>query len=325
MRIDTKLNALQKVTQDGQFIIKHEYILNNQRVKIDDWGNVIIALQVLQEVDWIGDDGYRQLLDDYLEHRAEADTLELPSGEFEVLHQAVQRYNPGLEIILNTLRAHSVPNSGNTIWVEIKSATDPAELAEIVKDIERTLDIAGQVDSSFRFVGVAQGSDWLGFMPNSDLTGLALNYCIGLAGAITLELIKASGHVMTAMARRSLRKSGDENPAQEDVDKELRDIKKETRDLMVEEGVQKFTERLAEFGYPKQVQNTATEAMKKATVSIQEMADENRAIFNASESGKNINIYIDGSNNQITFQNPPEMPKHPEALASADSESDGEG
>ena len=236
MRIDTKLNALQKVTQDGQFIIKHEYILNNQRVKIDDWGNVIIALQVLQEVDWIGDDGYRQLLDDYLEHRAEADTLELPSGEFEVLHQAVQRYNSGLEIILNTLRAHSVPNSGNTIWVEIKSATDPAELAEIVKDIERTLDIAGQVDRSFRFVGVAQGSDWLGFIPNSELTGIALNYCIGLAATVTVELAKASGHAMTAMARRSLRKSGDDSPSQEDVDTELKGLKEETRDLMIEEG-----------------------------------------------------------------------------------------
>ena len=321
MRIDTKLRALEHVAENGAFKLEAEHILNNQYVKIQNWNNVCIALQVLGEVDWMGNDHQRQLLDDYLENRGEGDTLELPSGEFNELQEAVQRYNSGLGIILNTLSAHAVSTSPDTIWVEIRSASDPGELADLVSEIERALNIAGQVDASFKFAGVAQGSDWLGFIPNSELAGIALNYCIGLAASISAELLKVSGPVMTAFARRDLRRSEDESPSQESVSERLKEIKEEATDLMIEEGVEKFTERLATSNYSEEVQNQISVAMKTTTAAVRKMGEADQAVFEMSESGKQIVIEISGSNNQITIQNFPELPRHQEALPSAESDS----
>ena len=56
MRIDTKLNALMLVTQPGEFTLDSESILGDQRVKINNWKDVCIALRVLQEVNWLPDD-----------------------------------------------------------------------------------------------------------------------------------------------------------------------------------------------------------------------------------------------------------------------------
>jgi hypothetical protein len=321
MRIDTKLNALQSVTENGQFTLEHEYILNNQYVKIQNWSDVCTALRVLREVDWMGDDSNRQLLDDYLENRGEGDTLEVPNGEFQSLQQAVQRYDHGLDIILNTLRAHAVSTSEDTIWVEIRSASDPAELADIVQQIRRALNIAGQTGAPFRFAGVAQGSDWLGFIPNSELVGIALNYCISLAASISAELLRVSGPVMVTLARRDLRRSEDDSPSQAAVNARLREIKEEAAELMTEEGVQKFIERLATSNYSREDQNQIAAAMRATTASIQKMAETDTARFEVSEEGKEILIEIHGDNNQITIQNFPEIPRRSEALPSAESDS----
>ncbi len=325
MRIDTKLNALERVTVNGTFTLEVEHILNNQYVKIQNWDDVCTALRVLREIDWIGDDQQRRLLDDYLENRGEGDTLEVPNGEFQALQQAVRRYNPGLPIILITLKAHAISSSSDTVWVEIKSASNPTELAELIREIERALNIAAQVEGPFRFVGVAQGSDWLGFVTNSDLTGVALNYCIGLVASISIELLKVSGPVMTAFAKLDLSRSGDDSPSPEDVNERLSDIKKEATDLMIKDGVQKFTERLANAQYPEEIQNQVGAAMEATAVAIQKMAEANQAVFEMSESGRKIVIEIHGDNNQITIQNFPEIPRHPEALPPADSESNGSG
>ena len=62
MRIDTKLNALMLVTQPGEFTLDSESILGDQRVKINNWKDVCIALRILQDVNWLPDDQHNQLL-----------------------------------------------------------------------------------------------------------------------------------------------------------------------------------------------------------------------------------------------------------------------
>ena len=141
MRIDTKLNALQRVMRNDTFILEAEGILNNQYVKVQNWSNVCVALQVLTDIDWLPYDQYKKLLDDYLENRGDSDTLEVPADEYHILEQAVKRYNPGLPIVVNTLRAHAVSASEDTIWVEIASASDPTELADIMREIEKALNV----------------------------------------------------------------------------------------------------------------------------------------------------------------------------------------
>ena len=107
MRFDVKLNALQRVIDNDQFILTFEEILNNQYVKIQKWNDVCTALRVLREVDWLPEDSNSRLLDDYLENRGEGDSIEVPAPEFQALHEASQRYNSGLPVVMNILRTQA--------------------------------------------------------------------------------------------------------------------------------------------------------------------------------------------------------------------------
>ena len=321
MRIDNKLDALQKVTRGDRFTFQAERILNNQYVKIQNWESICTAVRVLREIDWLPDDQQSRLLDDYLENRGDLAAIEVPAGEFQALEQALSRYNPGLPVVINTLQAHARSTSPETIWVEIRSASNPTELAEITKEIERALNIAGQVDTSFRFVGVAQGSDWLGFLPGSELAGAALNYCISLAASLTSELMKVTGPTLNAFAKVSLR--GDnraEEPTQDEIDERIKEITETVMEDIINEGIEQFIKRLDSLQYPPETQNQARAAMRASTNAIRGLGEDNRAVFEVSESGKDIIIEVNGDNNNITVQNFPEIPANREALPPADSD-----
>ncbi len=320
MRIDTKLRALERVSQNNVFTFEAEPILNQQHMKVQNWDDVCIALRVLRDIDWLREDSQSRLLDDYLEHRAGGETIELPMGDFRPLEEAAQRYNNGLPIVVNALRSHAVSSSSETIWVEIKSAPDPSALASITGDIERALNIAGQADASFSFVGVAQGSDWFGFLPNSDLAGTVLNYCINLAATVSVELMKISGPALKAVARISIdNENRDVAPTQEEIDEQIRVVKVKTAEVMIEDGVNVFSDHLENAQFPPAIRNQVGATIKATTKTIKEMAESNRAIFEPSESGKSIVVEIHGSNNQITIQNFPEIAPRREALPPAES------
>ncbi len=319
MRIDTKLRALQRVSQNNEFTFEAEPILNQQYVKVQNWDDVCVALRVLRDIEWLGEDSQSQLLDEYLENRAGGDSIELPMGDYQTLEQAARRYDGGLSILVNALRAHAVSPSPETIWVEIKSAPDPSELASIVSEVERALNIAGQADASFKFAGVAQGSDWLGFLPNSELAGAVLNYCINLAATISIELLKISGPALKAMARISFdNENRDAEPTQEELDEQIRIVKDKTVEVMIEDGVEVFSDHLERAQFSPDVRNQAGAAIRATTKTIKDMAESDRAVFEPSESGKNIIVEIHGSNNQITIQNFPAIAPRREALPPAE-------
>ena len=321
MRIDTKLRTLQRVSQNNAFTFEAEPILNRQYIKIQNWNDVCIALQILRDIDWLREDDQSRLLDEYLENRAGGDIIELPMGDFHTLQQATRRYDGGLQIVVNALKAHAVSSSSETIWVEIKSASDPSELASITKEIERALNIAGQADASFKFAGVAQGSDWLGFLPNSELAGAVLNYCINLAATISVELMKVSGPALKAVVRVTIdNENRDVEPTQEEIDKQIRVIKDKTAEVMIEDGVKVFSDHLENAQFAPDVRNQVGATIKATTKTIQAMAESNRAVFEPSESGKMIVVEIHGSNNQITIQNFPEIAPSREALPPAESD-----
>ena len=322
MRIDTKLNALVRVAKPGEFTLNSEAILGNQRIKINNWKDVCIALRVLQEVNWLPDDQHNQLLVDYLENRGDLEVIELSHQELQMLEQAVHRYDTGLPVVINTLKAHARATSSDTIWIELKSVSDPAELSSITTEIERALNIAGQAGSSFRFAGVAQGSDWLGFIPGSVLAGVALNYCISLAATVTVELLKVAGPVVNAVAKLTLDdEDRDGEPTQEEIDERIKAIKDRAADVIIDDAVRTFIEHLENAEYPPEVRNQVGVAVRATTKTIREMAESNRAVFETSESGKNIVIQVHGDNNQITVQNFPELPNsHQEALPPGETE-----
>ena len=315
MRIDAKLHALQRVTGSGQFVLDYERILNNQYVKIQRWDDVCTALRVLREVDWLQEDSHSKLVDDYLENRGGGDSIEVPTPEFQTLVQATQRYNEGLPIVMKILQTQSRSTSTETFWVEIRSASDPNELAEVTRDIRRVLDMAGQTGSSFRFVGVAQGSDWLGFVPTSELTSIALAYCISLAAAASYELMKVAGPFVVAIVRRNIAESGeDEEPTQEEISERIELLKDDTRDIIIDEGVKTFVEYLENANYSPEIRNEVGNAIRAATKAIQDLGESDRAVFELSESQKDIVVQIHGDHNQVTVQNFPQIPPPIEAL-----------
>ena len=321
MRVDTQLNALQRVIVNGEIDLTFDLIQRDQYIRIFEWDKLCNALRVLREVDWLPEDSHSKLLDDYLEKRGDGDSIDVPTSEFDELYAASQRYNSGLPVVMKILQIQARSTSTDTVWVEIRSASDPKELAEVTRDIQRVLDIAGQTGSSFRFAGVAQGSDWLGFVPGSVLTGIALTYCISLAAAASCELMKVAGPFFVAMVRRSMAESGtDGEPTQQAINERIKLLKEDTRDIIIDEGVETFVEYLKDADYPPDVRNQVGNAVKAATKAIQDLGEADRAVFEASESQKNIVVEIHGDHNQVTVQNFPQIPRHREALPPGESE-----
>ena len=318
MRIDTKLNALELVAKNGVFSFDTERIMNDQHVKILNWGDARVALQVLQDIEFLPNDRNSQLIGDYLENRGESDVLEVPLQHFQALQQAVQRYNNALNIVISTLRAHTVSSSPETIWVEVTSASNPSELANITREIERALKIAGQAGASFRFVGVAQGSDWFGFMTESPLAGIALNYCINLAASISMELMKVTGPVLHAFV--TLDDDSEEGPRQEDIDSRIASIKDRVTDVMIDQGVEQFVEHLKNARYQPESRNQVGASIRATTKTIKHMAESDQARFEVSESGKGIVVGIFGNNNQVTIQQFPNIPAQKDALPPGENE-----
>lgn len=314
MRIETKLSVLERVASNHIFTIDAESIMNGQNVVIRNWRDVRTAVQILREMDWLPPDGDSQLLDDYLANRDEADTLEVSIGEYQELERVVHRYDDGLPVLLSTLRTHSVSTNPSVVWVEIKSASDPGELAKTAEEISRALVIAGQAGHAFRFVGVAQGSNWFGFEPMSALMGDIINYCIHLASSIVEEIQRVPSTFLTSMVRLSLEDSGNSNPTQDDIDDHIDRINERTVNVLTDAGAKELLELLKGANYTESEQNQASSAVKLATKAIIDMGQGGRATFEPSEGGRNfvINVYgnerVEINNFQVTERQPDALP-----------------
>ena len=123
------------------------------------------------------------------------------------------------------------------------------------------------------------------------------------------------------MVRRSIAESvTDREPTQEEINERIELLKEDTRDIIIDEGVKTFVEYLEDADYPPEFRNEVGNAVKAATKAIQDLGESERAVFELSESQKDIVVEIHGDNNQVTVQNFPQIPPHREALPPGESE-----
>ena len=319
MRIDEELKALERAMENNTFVFDAHPTLSNQYLRINNWSDLRVAIQILQNVVKLPDDDNIRMLTMHLENDASGESLNLSINDFNMLRNAINQYNDSLRIVVNTLRAHTVSSSPETFWVEVRSASDPTELAEITSEIERTLNMAGQAGGSFKFVGVGQGSDWLGFLTDSALTGIALNFSISLAASVVVEVMKVVGPLALAITLRDDGRSS-EDLTQSDIDSEVGPVKDRLADIMINQGVEQFEKHLEDASYSSEVRNQVGASMRATTKAIKDMAESNRAVFEVSESGKDITIEIHGNNNEVTIQQFPDIPRQQDALPSVEDE-----
>ena len=297
MRIGTKFGALERIIINGKFNIKAETILSGAQVVIHNWQDVRATIQILREIDWLPDDQRSKLLDDYLEHRGEGDTLEIDHGAYRTLIESINRYEPGLPVLMKALQAHAVSADPSVIWVEILSASDPRELASAVEEVSRALTIAQQAGHAFRFVGVAQGSNWFGFDPSSSLVGIVINCCIHLASTILKEISTSPRSVMASMAKMSLENAGADSPTQDDINEYIEQIHDRVIQTLAEAGSSRLGEYLESGDYSESDRNMAKTAVMHATKAIVEMQRSGTAKFEPSHEGQSITINVYGNEN----------------------------
>ena len=312
MRIETKFSVLTRLIPDGNnFTIEGESIMNGQRYVIANWRDVRTAIQILREIDWLTPDSNSQLLDDYLANRPENDKLEMSAEEYNQLIGAVRRFDAGLPVVFNTLKAHAVDIDPSTIWVQMGRTTDPGDLADTIAEIVQALTRASQADHTFRFAGVAQGSDWLGFVPSSELMGTIINYCIHLSSSIVAELQNTPTLFMRNLVKSTLSRRGKtDEPTEEQIEEEIDTVNQMAATELIDAGVEELQKHLRKAGYKGTQVNQTKAAVKAATAAIIKLAQENRAAFEASENSRGLVINITGNErveiNQLNVPHPPD-------------------
>ena len=309
MRVETKLAVLKKFTENNHFVIRATPIMNQERFVIQNWQEVLTALRVLREIEWLGEDRQSQLLDDYIKNRHDIKQLELSQAEFQQLHEAGQRYNNGLNIVLAILEGHAADASPSTIWVELQPTTDPIRMANTIQDMTGILKRAGQAGEAFRFVGVAQGSDWFGFAPPSEFMATVINYCIHLSASVLADVQRMPDALIRSVITLLVEETGEKDPeATSEAKVEL--TKERIKDELVERGTARFRDELVEAGYSKTEANRIHNALKATTRNILKLTEEGRAIFEPAEDS-NINISIVGEKIEVRnliIKNPKQLP-----------------
>ena len=318
MRIETKLTILKNVLRDDTIHFDTEQIMGGQRYIVRNWRDIRTTIDILSEMDWLPEDELSQLLADYLANRAEADTLELAPDEYDQLVNALQRFQPGLPVIRSALQVHAVTAEPSTIWVQLDSnQLTPKSLSQTLKEITDAFTRLSQAGETFHFVGVAQGSDWFGFDPSSPEMGTLMNCCIHLASSIVADIKQIPMSFIRSFVRLNLSDQliplEHETPiiptdmTEADIDEAIANVNEHTTDRLIDEGVEEILKQL-------DGSNRKRDAVKKATKSIIQLMQDNKAAFEPSENS-NITINIRGDHVEVYNlipHNPEALPPHEE-------------
>lgn len=312
MRIEAKLAVLRKFTKDNRFILPGSPIMNQERVVVSDWQEVLSAIRVLREVEWAGEDDQSQLLDDYVQNRHDAEMLELSMPEFDQLQQAIQRYDDGMHILFAVLEGHAIDLDPSTIWVELMRTADPNEMALTIERMAGIFTRASQAGEAFRFVGVTQGSDWFGFTPTSELMGVVINYCIRLSASVLTDLQRMPDALVRSVIALLMEGSEAEKKSAAEASEEMvAEAKTRIKEDLVAKGAAKFKESLAEKDYPETTANQVHTAVRATTRGILELTEEGRAVFEPAENSNIIISIGDGAKVEVRnliINSPKELP-----------------
>ena len=178
MRIDERLEIISRaVDVSGSLRIQATERYNGQAFQINDWQVLRAALKELLRQNWVLDS---QFIQDFVDVQGSDQTPLLEAPRFNEFLRAVERFNSGIPIAIATMSSLVTERDSRAIYVELGQIGTPSELQEAIAEITELFNILSG-DRSFRFGGFAHGSEWVFWIPLSELTGVAANLAILVA------------------------------------------------------------------------------------------------------------------------------------------------
>ena len=225
MRIDGRLEIIQKALDtSGTLRIEVTQRYNGQAYQIDNWQDLRAALKELLRQNWAPNS---QLIQDFVEVEGDEDTPLLETQRYEELASAISQLNSGIPVAIGTMSSLITKGGQNRIYVELGDVGTPNELQAAIGEIVELFNVLS-ADKSFGFGGFAHGSEWLSWLPLSELTEAVTILAIFVAKEWGTILGKKSKEKLIREAKAWNRAKGDKDTEPDD------------------EAIEKFQEALAE-------------------------------------------------------------------------------
>ena len=178
MRIDERLQVIREaLDESGNIRVEAIERFGGQAFQIDNWRQLRPALEELLRQNWIPN---QDLVRDFVEVESSGNTPLLEVRRYHEFDSAIKQLNPSIPIVVGTMSSLATERDPGVIFVEIGDVATPEELNTSITEITELFNILSG-DRSFRFAGFAHGSEWLSWIPLSELTGVAANLAILVA------------------------------------------------------------------------------------------------------------------------------------------------
>lgn len=167
MRIDQKLEAIRAASDDsGQLLLDNTEFYGGQAYRVENWTQLFGALEVLMEQNWprVRWPNQTRWLDDFMELNPREEVPLLDVNQFNELQGVINLFRDLLPVAIDVLASQVPEYEPQTIFIDIGRLQTFDELEDAIGDLKRLFDLMS-INGGFSFVGVAQGSDWIGVVP----------------------------------------------------------------------------------------------------------------------------------------------------------------
>jgi len=181
MRIGEIKSLIEKVLDENNTIqLNHEPIYGNQAHKVNNFGEIIEALDVLSSQKW-NDSDYTQVEQIKSKHADATDQVVLTVDEFNQLNSYLGTINPKIPLFYLTLDSLTKDQDRKTINVKLASNINSlAKLSEVNKSLEDSFKLFN-VDGEFVFKGFDKGSEWYELVTSGYMTYGFIIACLKIA------------------------------------------------------------------------------------------------------------------------------------------------
>lgn len=170
MRIGEIKSLIKKVLDENNTIqINQEPIYGNQAHVVNNFGEIIEALDILSKQKW-NDIDYAQVEQIKSSHVDSTNKVVLTVDEFNQLNSYVGSVNPKIPLYYLTLDSLTKDQDEKTINVKLPiNLNSLSKLSEVNKSLEDSFKLFN-VDGPFEFKGFDKGTEWYELVTNGSLT-----------------------------------------------------------------------------------------------------------------------------------------------------------
>ena len=292
MRIDKRLELFQKALDaSGQLHIDVVRRYNGQAFQINNWQTLRAALKELLRQNWVPNS---ELIQDFVEVEGSEETPLLEGNRYSEFVAAINQLNEGIPIAIGTMSSLATERTSNAIYVELGNIGTPNELRAAITEITELFNILSG-DKSFSFGGFAHGSEWVSWIPLSELTEAVTIFAIFVAKEWITILGEKSKERLIREAKAWNRAKGDKDTEPSDeVIENFREALAEDELAPLWEGIENFLGNL-----PEAQRNEVINRIRMGAKQVQQQMDKGRT-FEVSPNSPIIIINGDNNTTSIT-------------------------